>query len=112
MLVQCGCPSLGESTGLHALYNAPSLVAPSQHGALLRGAPYRKFHAPHTRIPPCFLFPYVRSIGSLLANVKTRDGVFHEISHPTALTPGVSAPRGPALGRRWRPSPSAAFRKY
>src|SRR5712691_2776053 len=49
-----------------------------------------------------FPFPYLKSIGSLLANVKTRDGVFHEISHPTALTPGVSAPRGPAAGAHLR----------
>src|SRR5712691_7045575 len=40
MLVQCGCPWLGKSTGLHALYSAPSHTAPSQYGARLRGAPH------------------------------------------------------------------------
>jgi len=46
MRVQCDCPSLGESTGLYALYGTPSLMAPAQYGACLRGAPYRKFGSP------------------------------------------------------------------
>src|SRR5262244_30815 len=111
MRVQCGCPSLGKSTGLHALYNAPSPVAPSQPGALLRGAPYRKFHAPHTNVPPSCL-SLSRNIGNPLTNVKTKDGVFREISHPTALPPGMSAPHGPALGSRCCTSLSTALRKH
>ena len=46
MLVQCGYPLLGKSTGLYALYSAPSPLAPSQFGARLRGAPHRKFGSP------------------------------------------------------------------
>src|SRR5262245_2523385 len=46
MLVQYGCPLLGKSTGLYALYSAPSPMAPSQYGACLRGAPHRKFGSP------------------------------------------------------------------
>jgi len=49
MLVQCGRPMLGESTGLHALYGAPSLMAPAQYGACLRGATSRKFRLPQYR---------------------------------------------------------------